>query len=83
MITGVNRDANNIFTRTHDSLSRIRSGGSSASESHLKSLSNKDTASVTSIAKDELEYQIDDMMFDQGKEWENEEFERAFGTFSS
>lgn len=82
MITGVNRDANNIFTQTHDSLSRIRSGSSGASESHLRDLSRKDTASVTSIAKDEVEYQIDDLMFDQGKEWQDEEFERAFGTFS-
>ncbi|MCM1265270.1 MAG: hypothetical protein NC200_03640 [Candidatus Gastranaerophilales bacterium] len=81
MITGVNRDANNIFTRTHESLSRVRSGGSSASESHLKDLSRKDTASVTGIAKDEIEYQIDDMMFDQDKEWQNENFDRAFSTF--
>ncbi|MCD8377809.1 MAG: hypothetical protein LUB59_03375 [Candidatus Gastranaerophilales bacterium] len=82
MITGVNRDAANIFSASSDSLSRVRSGNGSSSESHLRSLSQKDIASTTSIAKDEVEYQIDDLMYDQGKEWEDDEFERAFGTFS-
>ena len=82
MITGVNNDAHNIFANAGDSLSRIRSGGSSASESYLKDLSRKDTMSANNISKDEVEYQIDDLMFDQGKDWEQDEFERAFGTFS-
>jgi len=83
MISGVNNSARNIFANSSDSLSRIRSGSGSASESQMRDLSRKDTASVNNISKDEVEYEIQDMMFDQGKDWQDDEFERAFGTFSN
>ena len=81
MITGVNSSANNIFSASGDMASRVRSAGGASSESDYRSLSKKDTASATSIAKDEIEYQIEDMMWDQQKQTENEEWERIGGMF--
>ena len=81
MITGVNSSANNIFSASGDMTSRIRSASGSSSESHYHGLSKKDSASANSIAKDEIEYQIEDMMWDQQKETENEEWERIGGLF--
>ena len=78
MVAGVHRSANNIFENSHDSLSRVRTDYSGASESDFRDLSRKDRNSVTDIQKDELEYQIDDNMFEQQKEWDKEEWERIF-----
>ena len=82
MISGVNQHSGNIFSESSNSLSRLRSSSGGASESDMRDLSQKDLASVNNITKDELEYEIDDMMFEQGKKLEEEEFERVFGTFS-
>ena len=82
MISGASQHSNNIFAQSSSSMSRLRSSGGGRSESDMKALSKKDTDSITQITKDELAYEIDDLMFEQGKEWEDEEFERVFGTFS-
>ena len=82
MITGVNRDANNIFKNTHSELSRIHSSSSDFNESDMREMSRKSAAAVTAISKDELEYEIDDRMYEQDKKWRDENFERAFSTFS-
>ena len=82
MISGVNQHSGNIFSESSNSLSRLRSSKGGASEADMRAISQKDVKSVTNITKDELEYEIDDMMFEQGKEWQDEEFERAFGTFT-
>ena len=81
MISGINKDAHNIFANTSDSLSRIRSGGNGASEYHLRDLSRKDTMSANNITKDELSYEFDGDFADQMDQWQDEEFERSFGTF--
>jgi hypothetical protein len=82
MISGVNRSANNIFASTSGSLSRLTSSSGSASESDLRGLSGKDLRTSISIAKDEVEYEFEDGMYEQGKKWQDEDFDRAFGTFS-
>lgn len=79
---GVNHSANNIFTNTDSMLSRTRSAGGGASESHMRDLSRKDTASVTAIAKDELEYDMRDGMEDMSKMFEDDEWERIGDMFS-
>ena len=75
MLSGVNSTANNIFASAGEITSRIRSGEGSSSESHYHDLSKKDSKSVSDISKDEIEYQIEDMMWDQQKETENDEWE--------
>ena len=81
MVAGINRDSANIFKNTHSELSRIHSPSSGASESDMREMSRKSAAAVTEIQRDEVEYQIDDMMDDQEKDWREENFERAFSTF--
>ena len=81
MISGINKDAHNIFANTSDSLSGSRCGGNGASESHLRDLSRKDTMSANNITKDELSYEFDGDFADQMDQWQDEEFERSFGTF--
>lgn len=73
--------ANNIFKNTHSELSRIHSSGGASSEADYRALSMKDTKSVTDISKDELEYEITDLMADQDSEWEKDEIARTFGIF--
>lgn len=80
-ISSHHSSANNIFSNAGDITSRIRSGNGSSSESDLRALTQKDISSVTNIEKDELEYEISGMMYDQDKELEKEEFERVFGIF--
>lgn len=79
---GRNHDsANNIFKNTHSELSRIHSSSGGASESEMRALSMKDVKSVTDITKDELEYEITDLMAEQDSEWEKDEIARSFGLF--
>lgn len=81
MISRVNNDANNIFRNTHSDLSRIRSGSGERSESQLRDLSRKDVASALETTKDEVAYEIDNATWEQDKDWEKENFERAFNIF--
>lgn len=76
MISRVNSTANNIFSASDDMTSRLRSSGGSSSESYYRSLSRKDSASAGSIAEDEIEYKIGDMMWDQQKQNDKEEWDR-------
>lgn len=73
MVNGVNGPANDIFSTGDNIISRTNSKDGSVSESELKGLSDKDAKDVTSIKKDELEYQINGKMADQKKELEKEE----------
>lgn len=83
MVTGVHNDANNIFRNTHGSLSRIHgASGNVGSEADYKALSQKDTKSITDISRDELDYEIRDLMGEQADDWRDENFDRAFSTFS-
>lgn len=81
MISGINNSAKNIFANSSDMTSRLRASGSTSSESGYRDLSRKDIRSVTSIKKDEVEYEIDKMMYDQKKSLDDEEWDRIGDMF--
>lgn len=79
MVAGVNRDAGNIFKNTHSALSRIHSSSGGLNEAGMRALSSKDVQTVTSIQKDVVEYEIDEMTYDQDKDLRNDNINRTFG----